>query len=203
MLNVKSSEQSRQLFQVQHTLLKEIRHLRRVKHQLMGQDGSPDSVTQQVSEKVTPRDNAGTAGDPAAGPAGPSDGGIERQKTEIRGPLRVNLPLNLSNTMFEKKIQQVVKDLNQLTSSFTHIQTSLKDAENSASVYGWDERSVRKAKLIMDKLGEQNEAYQTARTALADAILRARGKNPPLRQSPRQSPRINTPAGAPPSLGKS
>merc|ERR1719316_927491 len=56
MLHVKSSEQARQLFQVQHSLLKEIRHIRRVKHEIIGQEGTtPDSATQDMSGKVTPR----------------------------------------------------------------------------------------------------------------------------------------------------
>merc|ERR1719316_1192227 len=81
MLNVKSSEQSRQLFQVQHSLLKEIRHIRRVKHEIIGQEGTtPDSVTQEMSGKVTPRSANGPPEDgnmnvQDVGPLGSDDGG--------------------------------------------------------------------------------------------------------------------------------
>jgi hypothetical protein len=222
MLNVKASEQSRQLFQVQHSLLKEVRHIRRLKHEILGLDESPDSLTQQASEKVTPRDGnylspeAATLSVPnevhgqlpvSVGDRPMSVGdGMERQKTKVP-----SLPLNLANTQFAKKIGSVSKDLNHLISSFVRIRTALTDATNSARVYGWDERSTRKAKLILDKLNEQEVAFQAGRTALADAILRARGKNPPPRQSPRdrQSPRgegaastPRRPVGSPPALSK-
>jgi hypothetical protein len=126
-----------------------------------------------------------------------ADAILEKQKTGFK----VNLPANLANTAFERKVGTVARDLSHLSSSFTRIRTALTDAENSATVYGWDERSTRKAKLIVDKLNEQTDAFKMTGTALQDAILRARGKNPPPRASPRQSPR-NPPIGAPPALSR-
>jgi hypothetical protein len=215
MLNVKSSEQSRQLFQVQHTLLKEVRHLRRVKHEILGLDESPGSLTQQASAKATPRDNSQEPGNlegalPSSPSLGvPSDGDSGALKsTDLKAQLKVAVPLSghLGNTALEKKIGTVAKDLHQLGSAFTNIQTALRDAENSASVHGWDERSSRKAKLILDKLNEQSEAFEAGRNAISDAVLRARGQNVPNqpRASPRQSPRalegVQAPAGSPPVM---
>jgi hypothetical protein len=207
MLNVKSSEQSRQLFQVQHSLLKEIRHIRRVKHEIIGQEGTtPDSATQEMSGKVTPRSANGPPEDgnmnvQDVGPLGSDDGGgnMRRQKTG-RG-----VPSNLTNTAFERKIGTVANDLRHLSSSFSHIRTSLADAASSSAVNGWDERSMRKARLVLDKITEQAAAFQKSRDALAEAVSKARKKNP--RPSPRNhssadeggsSPQI--PLGSPPSM---